>query len=94
LISFRICACVVEQGRTEDVTMRVLKRLGLRGDEHRGRRFERRGGGVREFVRYLAERYPRMAARLLERMLPLSLNATTATSAVSEVRIFSVPPNC
>jgi hypothetical protein len=68
-----------------------LKRDCLEGFKAHG--FDGRGkDGIPGFIRYLSAKHPKVAGKILERLLPLSIHASGASSvAVGGITIVSVP---
>ena len=50
-----------------------------------------RGEGFSGFCYYLAKRHPKAAVRIIEKLLPLNINATAAGASIHTVNIVSIP---
>jgi hypothetical protein len=73
---------------TRDIREGCIEGFARHGSNGRGE------GGFAGYIYFLAKRHPKAACRVIEKLLPLTVNANGASSvAVGQVNIVSVPSN-
>lgn len=73
---------------TRDIKQGCIAGLARHGSNGRGE------GGFEGFIFYLAKRHPKSVARIVEKLLPLNVNATGMSgAAITSINIVSVPEN-
>jgi hypothetical protein len=69
----------------DDIRRQCVEGLAAHGYDSKGL------DGLPGYVRLLAEKHPKQAARIIEKILPLQINSHRSGATIGEVRIISVP---